>query len=152
MLLSSLSFSWPLQCCSFIRQFDKIRMKFKLVILPKQKHQYKCAVNAGDISKATNNLLLPRGTGTGCIRGVMLILSCRGKILIRHKTVHQLWVPHSHKAYPAYKSEKGNFKDSWKREKNKARNATQKANTCKNHSVPLQWLFWVLSGIPIQRN
>ena len=87
-------------------------MKFKLVILPKQKQHYKCAVNAGNISKAANRLLLPRGTETGCIRGAMLMLLCRGKILIRHKKVPQLWVPHSHKAYPAHKSEKGNLKDS----------------------------------------
>jgi len=126
-------------------------MKFKLVILPKQKQQYKCAANAGNVSKAANRLWLPRATGTGWFRGMMLMFLCRDKILIRGKMVHQLWVPQSHQAYPAYRSEKYIFKHSWKREK-KARNATQKANTCKNHSISLHWLFWALVGIPIQRN
>lgn len=65
-------------------------MKFEMVLVSKQKQQYKYAINAESKSKAINKLFFPKGIRTGCLRGLMLTLLSMGKILIRLKTVHQL--------------------------------------------------------------
>lgn len=78
-------------------------MKFEIVLVSKQKQQYKYAINAETISKAINELFFPKGVRNGCMKGLMLMLLSMGKILIRLKTVHQLRISCQSKAYPVYK-------------------------------------------------
>lgn len=55
----------------------------------KQKRQYKYTINAESIRKAIKKLFFPRRVRAGCMRNLMVMLQSMGKILIRHKTVHQ---------------------------------------------------------------
>lgn len=77
-----------------------------MVPVSKQKHQYKYAIKAESIRKAINKLFFPRVVRAGCMRGLMVMLWFVGKILIRHKTVHQLRISCQSKVHPAYKFKK----------------------------------------------